>query len=48
MIVNVSSTAGLRGGRDRAAYGAAKGALVQLTRRIGRLTPAEPDLSPSV
>ncbi len=31
-IVNVASTAGLRGGRDRAAYCAAKGALVQLTR----------------
>ena len=31
-IVNVASTAGLRGGRERAAYCAAKGALVQLTR----------------
>lgn len=32
VIVNVASTAGLRGGRERAAYCAAKGALVQLTR----------------
>jgi NAD(P)-dependent dehydrogenase (short-subunit alcohol dehydrogenase family) len=31
-LVNVASTAGLRGGRERAAYCAAKGALVQLTR----------------
>jgi NAD(P)-dependent dehydrogenase (short-subunit alcohol dehydrogenase family) len=33
-IVNVASTAGLRGGRDRAAYCAAKGALVLLTRSL--------------
>jgi meso-butanediol dehydrogenase / (S,S)-butanediol dehydrogenase / diacetyl reductase len=33
-IVNVASTAGLRGGRDRAAYCAAKGALVQFTRSL--------------
>ena len=33
-IVNVASTAGLRGGHDRAAYCAAKGALVQLTRSL--------------
>lgn len=33
-IVNVASTAGIRGGRDRAAYCAAKGALVQFTRSL--------------
>ncbi len=33
-IVNVASTAGLRGGRDRAAYCAAKGALVQFSRSL--------------
>ncbi len=33
-IVNVASTAGLRGGHDRAAYCAAKGALVQFTRSL--------------
>ncbi|MCY7374217.1 MAG: SDR family oxidoreductase [Spirochaetaceae bacterium] len=33
-IVNIASTAGLQGGRDRAAYCAAKGALVQLTRSL--------------
>lgn len=33
-IVNVASTAGVRGGRDRAAYCAAKGGLVQFTRSI--------------
>jgi meso-butanediol dehydrogenase/(S,S)-butanediol dehydrogenase/diacetyl reductase len=34
VIVNVASTAGLRGGHDRAAYCAAKGALVQFTRSL--------------
>jgi len=33
-IVNVASTAGLRGGHDRAAYCAAKGALVQFSRSL--------------
>ncbi len=33
-IVNVASTAGLQGGRDRAAYCAAKGALVLFTRSL--------------
>jgi NAD(P)-dependent dehydrogenase (short-subunit alcohol dehydrogenase family) len=33
-IVNVASTAGLRGGRQRAAYCASKGGLVQLTRSM--------------
>jgi NAD(P)-dependent dehydrogenase (short-subunit alcohol dehydrogenase family) len=33
-IVNVASTAGLRGGRERAAYCASKGGLVQLTRSL--------------
>ena len=33
-IVNVASTAGLRGGRDRAAYSASKGGLVLLTRSL--------------
>lgn len=33
-IVNVASTAGVRGGRERAAYCAAKGGLVQFTRSI--------------
>ena len=33
-IVNVASTAGLRGGRDRAAYCASKGAVVLLTRGL--------------
>jgi 3-oxoacyl-[acyl-carrier protein] reductase len=33
-IVNVASTAGLRGGRKRAAYCASKGGLVQLTRSL--------------
>ncbi|WP_448616795.1 SDR family NAD(P)-dependent oxidoreductase [Modestobacter sp. URMC 112] len=33
-IVNVASTAALRGGRDRAAYCAAKGALLQLSRSL--------------
>jgi NAD(P)-dependent dehydrogenase (short-subunit alcohol dehydrogenase family) len=33
-IVNVASTAGLRGGRRRAAYCASKGGLVQLTRSL--------------
>ena len=33
-IVNVASTAALRGGHDRAAYCAAKGALLQLTRSL--------------
>jgi NAD(P)-dependent dehydrogenase (short-subunit alcohol dehydrogenase family) len=33
-IVNVASTAGLRGGRQRAAYSASKGGLVQLTRSL--------------
>ncbi len=33
-IVNVASTAGVRGGRDRAAYCASKGGLVLLTRSI--------------
>jgi NAD(P)-dependent dehydrogenase (short-subunit alcohol dehydrogenase family) len=33
-IVNVASTAGLRGGRQRAAYCASKGGLVQLTRSL--------------
>jgi 3-oxoacyl-[acyl-carrier protein] reductase len=33
-IVNIASTAGLRGGRRRAAYCAAKGGLVQLTRSL--------------
>jgi meso-butanediol dehydrogenase/(S,S)-butanediol dehydrogenase/diacetyl reductase len=33
-IVNVASTAGIRGGRQRAAYSASKGGLVQLTRSL--------------
>jgi meso-butanediol dehydrogenase / (S,S)-butanediol dehydrogenase / diacetyl reductase len=33
-IVNVASTAGVRGGRQRAAYTASKGGLVQLTRSL--------------
>jgi NAD(P)-dependent dehydrogenase (short-subunit alcohol dehydrogenase family) len=33
-IVNVASTAGVRGGRSRAAYCASKGGLVQLTRSL--------------
>jgi NAD(P)-dependent dehydrogenase (short-subunit alcohol dehydrogenase family) len=33
-IVNIASTAALRGGHDRAAYCAAKGALLQLTRSL--------------
>ena len=33
-IINVASTAGVRGGRDRAAYTAAKGGLVQFTRSL--------------
>jgi NAD(P)-dependent dehydrogenase (short-subunit alcohol dehydrogenase family) len=33
-IVNIASTAGVRGGRERAAYCAAKGGLVQLTRSL--------------
>jgi NAD(P)-dependent dehydrogenase (short-subunit alcohol dehydrogenase family) len=33
-IVNVASTAGVRGGRKRAAYCASKGGLVQLTRSM--------------
>jgi len=33
-IVNVVSTAGVRGGRQRAAYCASKGALLQLTRSL--------------
>ena len=33
-IVNVASTAGTRGGRQRAAYSASKGGLVQLTRSL--------------
>lgn len=33
-IVNVASTAGMRGGRRRAAYSASKGGLVQLTRSL--------------
>jgi NAD(P)-dependent dehydrogenase (short-subunit alcohol dehydrogenase family) len=33
-IVNVASTAGVRGGRQRAAYCASKGGLVQLTRSL--------------
>lgn len=33
-IVNVTSTAALRGGQDRAAYCAGKGALLQLTRSL--------------
>jgi 3-oxoacyl-[acyl-carrier protein] reductase len=33
-IVNVASTAGVRGGRRRAAYCASKGGLVQLTRSL--------------
>ena len=33
-IVNVASTAGLRGGRDRAAYCASKAGLVMLTRSL--------------
>lgn len=33
-IVNVASTAGVRGGRQRAAYSASKGGLVQLTRSL--------------
>jgi NAD(P)-dependent dehydrogenase (short-subunit alcohol dehydrogenase family) len=33
-IVNVASTAGVRGGRRRAAYSASKGGLVQLTRSL--------------
>jgi NAD(P)-dependent dehydrogenase (short-subunit alcohol dehydrogenase family) len=33
-IVNIASTAGVRGGRSRAAYCASKGGLVQLTRSL--------------
>jgi NAD(P)-dependent dehydrogenase (short-subunit alcohol dehydrogenase family) len=33
-IVNIASTAGVRGGRQRAAYCASKGGLVQLTRSL--------------
>ncbi|HEY3979086.1 MAG TPA: SDR family NAD(P)-dependent oxidoreductase [Streptosporangiaceae bacterium] len=33
-IVNIASTAGVRGGRERAAYCASKGGLVQLTRSL--------------
>lgn len=33
-VVNVASTAGVRGGRDRAAYCASKGGLVLLTRSL--------------
>src|SRR6185437_12160616 len=33
-IVNIASTAGVRGGRRRAAYCASKGGLVQLTRSL--------------
>ena len=33
-IVNIASTAGVRGGRQRAAYSASKGGLVQLTRSL--------------
>lgn len=33
-IINIASTAGIRGGRDRAAYCASKGGLVQLTRSL--------------
>jgi NAD(P)-dependent dehydrogenase (short-subunit alcohol dehydrogenase family) len=33
-VVNIASTAGVRGGRQRAAYCAAKGGLVQLTRSL--------------
>lgn len=33
-VVNVASTAGVRGGRQRAAYCASKGGLVQLTRSL--------------
>jgi meso-butanediol dehydrogenase / (S,S)-butanediol dehydrogenase / diacetyl reductase len=33
-IVNVASTAGTRGGRQRAAYSASKGGLIQLTRSL--------------
>jgi NAD(P)-dependent dehydrogenase (short-subunit alcohol dehydrogenase family) len=33
-IINVASTAGVRGGRQRAAYCASKGGLVQLTRSL--------------
>ncbi|MCW2882664.1 MAG: short-chain dehydrogenase [Sphaerisporangium sp.] len=33
-IVNIASTAAMRGGHDRAAYCAAKGALLQLTRSL--------------
>ena len=33
-IVNVASTAGVRGGRQRAAYCASKGGLIQLTRSL--------------
>jgi NAD(P)-dependent dehydrogenase (short-subunit alcohol dehydrogenase family) len=33
-IVNVASTAGVRGGRERAAYCASKGGLVQLSRSL--------------
>jgi NAD(P)-dependent dehydrogenase (short-subunit alcohol dehydrogenase family) len=33
-IVNIASTAGMRGGRQRAAYCASKGGLVQLTRSL--------------
>jgi NAD(P)-dependent dehydrogenase (short-subunit alcohol dehydrogenase family) len=33
-VVNVASTAGIRGGRERAAYCASKGGLVQLTRSL--------------
>jgi 3-oxoacyl-[acyl-carrier protein] reductase len=33
-VVNIASTAGVRGGRSRAAYCASKGGLVQLTRSL--------------
>jgi meso-butanediol dehydrogenase / (S,S)-butanediol dehydrogenase / diacetyl reductase len=33
-VVNIASTAGVRGGRQRAAYCASKGGLVQLTRSL--------------
>jgi NAD(P)-dependent dehydrogenase (short-subunit alcohol dehydrogenase family) len=33
-VINVASTAGVRGGRQRAAYCASKGGLVQLTRSL--------------
>ena len=35
-IVNIASTAGVRGGRRRAAYCASKGGLVQLTRSLAK------------